>query len=358
MVDTVKSAGNNVGKIAKNPTTWIVVGGGVLAVILLTRETGGNSPAPTQPQYNPVLPGLLEPGDNGEPSTSLAPMDWSPVLSMLPGIIGSGGGFQFSNGDTDFIYTPAPPAPIAAPTPVAPPTFAEQINQLFGNIGAVVLQNRTVEVDIGSGGTGSLSLGGITTPAQTIAEIIAALPGGGFGPGGGTVTTPGGSIVVAPAPASAEIIPSEPVFVIQPVGPSEPVITVPVLPQLPQPIAIETWSWQKIETILAPWRVDQRNWSTNLYRPRPDAFSFAGFSYNPNADTVTKYNNMGSGTTNRGSAFGVFLYRLNMNMNQMRAGSLAKERQWMKSEADAVKEAVMFVNKNAANGTTGLAFNG
>jgi len=108
--------------------------------------------------------------------------------------------------------------------------------------------------------------------------------------------------------------------------------------------------------VIAPFRVDKQNWSTNLYRPRPNAFNLGALHYNPLQDTVTKYANMGKDLTNRGSAYSVFLYRLNMNINQIRSGKLANERQWMKTADDAAQEAVEFVNKNAANGTTGLSY--
>jgi len=114
-------------------------------------------------------------------------------------------------------------------------------------------------------------------------------------------------------------------------------------------------------------RGSQRNWSTAGFG-RGNAFSFGGISYDPSKDMGGQYKNMSSSgrITNRGSAYGVFAYRLDNLINrreQIRQKAAAGQinevpaelrGELNKSDEQLAQDALNWVNTNSL-GSTGLS---
>lgn len=144
-----------------------------------------------------------------------------------------------------------------------------------------------------------------------------------------------------------------------PAAPGAP--ATPGTPAAPAPGSLGTW-----DELMRDSEYGRRSWSTKGGTAGNKAFNIGGVRYDPTKDLARQYDNMsGKGeTTNRGAAFGVFMYRLDM-LRRQKANALAKQQRGepldqysrnllTQDDNMLARSAVQFVNERA-RGNTGFS---
>ena len=104
-------------------------------------------------------------------------------------------------------------------------------------------------------------------------------------------------------------------------------------------------SWDDVMKRWGLGGADQRNWGTRGWNGAGEALNFGGVSYDPTADTGRESRDMSATAgrlTSRGSAWGVFMYRLNnlrTRRENLRAAQTARGYDGLSAEQKALVDA-------------------
>jgi hypothetical protein len=285
--------GERLGDAFRQPITWVIAGGIVVLGIALrfTQGAGGGGGGDSPVVYNP---GLAAPPDPEDPTGGLAG-----IIGLLPQVPGGEVSVTLPGGGAITIVTP--PA-IPAPDPSAPPPVAADCPPGWHLVTSGEADLHPWWPQLSGPTPGTVCVLGLAQPAPP---------------------PPGPVVPVDP-----------PVHIPTPVGPREPIPTPPAEPPLhlpeplPPPVApaptpppppAPSILTLTIGAAIARWLYDAANWGTQHYGHPNEAMIVDGVHYDPSKEQALgkqKWVGMGSGTTYRGSAFGVFLYRLRLLKSQ------------------------------------------